>query len=174
MTLSKAEIAERNKLRCKARYDWLKANGYCVRCGREKAEKGRVTCMTCNAAANDRNRLYMLKYNREHKEEIKARNIAYRKRLREEGRCVQCGRPSNGFVLCQQCRNKSNNRGRSKRLGNQMRDELGICRKCNSPVVPGFKHCQYHLDLLAKARKKALQGRSLQEGWHKHKMFFAT
>ena len=172
MSLTKEEIAERNKARCKARYDWLKANGYCVRCGREKAEKGRVTCMTCNANVRDRNRIYMREYRRTHLDECRARESAYREKLKSEGRCVHCGAPSDGKRLCRRCLNKQLAWARKRRnaLGIQLRKELGICLRCDKPAVEGYYHCEHHLALLRKNLAEIARQKR-KTGWHKYKLY---
>lgn len=80
----------------KARYEQLKAEGKCVKCG-EWAAPGKTMCRKCldNHIANGHSR------GDRYKEQKRARRDAYR----SVGRCIDCGRPvDEGHTRCKRCR----------------------------------------------------------------------
>ena len=62
------------------------------------------------------------------------------KRLREEGKCVQCGKPlDRDGSLCSVCVVKSNERSREEK---QFFKENNLCFKCHAKVYDGKRYCE--------------------------------
>lgn len=118
----------------KERYDYRRANGLCVDCGKPAIE-GKARCLVCDkkASANCET------YRKEHREErrLKKREL-YKYRI-EHGLCGECGKPnSNGKAKCDECLQKANER--SKRRRGYLKS-IGRCPQCGAKVAPGWVYC---------------------------------
>lgn len=97
------------------RYDRLKKQKICVRCGRNPAAKQHKLCEECLAKANEYQHEYRTK------SELKER-AAHRRKIRQErinqGLCVTCGRKlfafDKNYRECRICREKTNRRYRKR------------------------------------------------------------
>lgn len=126
-------------------YYWYKEHHICVKCHQQDARPNCVTCYDCaDKEAIYREQTYRLptKKSREYK-----RNL-YKVR-KEAGICTRCGKKkaSKGLTTCIDCRTKTNRNANDRRklLNAQKRKYLGICLRCNNPVVDGYCYCEEHL-----------------------------
>lgn len=117
----------------KERYEYRRANGLCVQCGKPiTGKKKQARCAKCR---------------REHNQHQRER----REYLRKLGRCYECGRPldEEGYTLCKKCREDrqkahyarcnswANRRSRKARKRRNSRVAEGMCEYCGkAPVVP--------------------------------------
>lgn len=102
-------------------YTYRKKNGFCTNCG-ELVEKGRgCLCIRCTQIALARERIMLEEETEEHREhrlqkqkewrENNRERVEYHQkqkreryaRMKAEGRCVDCGQPTNGTTLCEEC-----------------------------------------------------------------------
>ena len=123
-------------------YEWYKTRNLCPRCRRNNAACGMTLCADCIFEAANRD----IRYGTAKKTELaKAR----RERLKALGLCVRCGKnpPVSGITVCKQCQKKYNAKNRLWYRENYVRTVRpdGICRFCDSPVVPGKKLCAEHM-----------------------------
>lgn len=144
------------KLEYKRRYNreraaFLREHKMCAWCGKEKALENKRLCYDCmeRSAENHARRYQAMSpeekaaKNRKSHERAKAR----RYERREQGLCVQCGRPANGKALCTSCGNRVNayNREKHRKRGGISYDERGngtYCFRCCKPVeVVGSMFC---------------------------------
>ncbi len=155
----------------------------CTHCGHSKDEsefhKGKNLCKECRRIEGGITAFkpaapckicggpgYAKGYCEEHyrsSPEYLQRHYASRKRTKKEreeaGVCIECGfrEPYNGLT-CKVCkaiikaRSAKSNPGTLKRR--QERIAAGLCPRCDSPLAPGRKLCQYHLDLAKAASKR--------------------
>ena len=78
-------------------------------------------------------------------------NKRYRVKQKVAGRCAICIRPAVGRVLCPYHLKKVREKNVKWRAERRF---LGLCNRCDEPVVAGRGQCRYHLDLAAKKRKE--------------------
>lgn len=95
---------------CKGLYEWYKARGICVQCGRIWAEPGHVRCRTCAGIVKS--------YDDRYKVARAERARIRRQELIEKGLCTQCGtRPATpGMRMCPRCRAMRNDSTRKYRI----------------------------------------------------------
>ena len=136
----------------RARYHRLKDAGLCVECGKLPAVEGSTKCLDCRERSRERCRKSDAKRTKNHERQ------AAIKRLREgylaKGLCYQCGKRPHvvGKRYCQRCINRAkinSHRAYMKKtrfFSYGMRKELGICLRCNEPVVEGYCFCEKHLE----------------------------
>lgn len=125
-------------------YAERKSKGICVCCGKQKAEQGKIKCLTC-----------------------KENQREYQKKSRELfdslGICVRCGKEKQaiGFKMCPECIEKSNEinrksykkRGGSKRVYKD-RKKQGKCVGCSNMAEPGKVRCAKCLEIHNKYTRK--------------------
>lgn len=149
----------------KERYAWLKANGICVSCGQEKADKGRTRCLQCRFRDIEYARSWQEKNAEKFKEYSKRYQKERYKNLKANGLCVNCGKPTdNGKTSCNICAYIANKKRTEVRHANGVmpRDMMGngnYCYFCGKPVEhEGDKTCSIcrkrNADKLVEARKK--------------------
>lgn len=90
----------------KADYDYRRAHGLCVTCGKQPAEAGRTRCAVCSAAQ----RLY---------------TDATRQRRRNQGLCTYCGKKPAvpGHLMCPECNDKARLSTKRSQLKRREHDE---------------------------------------------------
>lgn len=128
-----------------------KAAGLCRECGKPIDDAKHTACAECRA-----------KLIRESGEKRAARHKDRYYELREEGRCVSCGRWAEpGRARCKKCQEKSNERSRKSDPGRakfnamrQKRIEAGLCPDCGRPVADGMKRCKRCLSLRRDSTRK--------------------
>ena len=162
--------------------NFRKSNRICIKCGKEPAVKGRVSCVEClekNRLEAQRRRENMTEEEKERAREIVRAN--YRKRVsryKAQGMCAKCGirKAVSGKTLCVPCANKERawsiatyNR-RYRRTDNAGLDRsewasYGICYTCGkNPVVPGKKLCK---ECSERATKHLPKDKNYNEYWSK-------
>ncbi len=107
-------------------YHRLRAQGLCVKCGKESGKFSR--CPECRG----KHALYQ----REHVEEHREWENTLTKHWRKQGKCPRCGTiPEPGYKLCSRClaRSRKNHHARVARQGR--------CPRCGAIPEPGFKTC---------------------------------
>lgn len=153
-----SECAEKAKKRSKENYDWLKQHHICVLCRQNPAEKNRVCCYECNMKLSEKSRKYRESRTDEQKEAVNEYIRNWRRKRKENGICVACGRSTNnnGKTLCNECiiKNKRIQDEARRRRGEISWQERGngtYCFFCCKPVeVKGEKLCE-------SCRKKAAE-----------------
>lgn len=139
----------------KERYDTYKQHGICVLCGCEDAAKGRSMCLLCLMKRSEVSQKY--NHEKRDKEAFNQYMREYRRKRKESGLCLQCGRPTvNGRSYCTE---HSNSRSAKKR---EKRREQGItarvlfgdgyhCTFCGKePAEAGGKLCPVCLERIRK------------------------
>ena len=154
----------------KERYQFLKDHGICVRCGKEKAERNRVTCYWCSCYCAERQEEKRNNLTKEEKHQIYKNANEYHKKLYYErklkGLCTRCGsKNNNGKTMCNVCLRKKSDAAKNKRLKDgkisaEMRGNGIYCEKCcNIVETKGKKLCdschKKACASLAKARQSA-------------------
>ena len=146
-------------------YEYYKAHHICVICHSEEATQGSTCCPTCLANRRERERGYAAKKRQsaEYRERQKEYYHNRRKKLKDAGICVKCGRRKTrpGKTTCKMCAVKEVEKQR-ERLNQKpfwLRAELGICYKCDKPAVEGYRLCEEHLALARQFITKAVTGR---------------
>lgn len=138
------------------RYNWYKEYHICPCCGVNKPVGNYVCCHECRAKFRECQK----KRRKKNKDEIYQKNRERYYRYKEQGLCVNCGKPTNsGKVLCQKCANKTNRKRRLKNLENAtdprwLRLEEHRCYFCGEPAIDGHKLCQKHYDIICKNAEK--------------------
>lgn len=133
---------------CESIYYWYKSHGICTQCRCQNAEPGKALCYDCREKATESSR----KYSKEHAAEKRQKQLARYYRLKEEGRCTCCKKPTTNGVYCVECAAKNNRRNRERNhkegkwFPDGLREELGICKWCNEKAVEGSIYCEKHLE----------------------------
>lgn len=120
-------------------YAWYRSIGICPQCGSNKAAPGRARCEECLAKNAESANKY-----REQKPK-NGGHSAYLKNLRtrrkQNGLCIDCGKPicSASTVYCIDCRIKNRIRNERRRNGIKRpeRHEYGLCYICGKPSDEG-------------------------------------
>lgn len=121
----------------KERYEWLKSKGYCVRCGKEKAEPGKTACTLCKMNAREKNRIYWHeKCSPEQKQKYYEKAKMYRQMLDDEGICKKCSkRPAkDGRKMCANCLAQERERMKTARIAK------GVMPRC---IMGNGKYCYF-------------------------------
>lgn len=109
----------------KERREWLKEHCFCVDCGREWAEPGRVRCKACIANVRERAKKY---------DPDNAKAYARRKARIEAGLCIDCGKPTvNGQRRCPKCLSKRRDSCRKWRIMQKIDKEA---EKARNRIIP--------------------------------------
>jgi hypothetical protein len=107
----------------------------------KKAKKtsAKRTCTKCwrPAAAGRRQCRYHLAYFRE-----------YRRKRRQDGKCIHCAAPSGGYQLCDDCASRSSDLMRRRYYE---RRKAGLCVACGAPA-DGYSLCEKCSARKARAR----------------------
>lgn len=114
-------------------YQWYKAHHICVRCHRNDATKGMVTCLDCREKEHEYDRQRKQKALANEPQEHKAKRLqvakARRERLKAQGLCIWCGKHKalSGKQHCLECsiKRKRANREYKKRKANKSRSVCG-------------------------------------------------
>lgn len=131
--------------------EYRKANNLCRECGKPLGEDNHATCADCRQKIRARCGKKRAKLNKKRYDE-----------LREEGRCVSCGKWAEpGRARCKECQNKyndrirkwDNNREKSKAL-RQYRLDNGLCIQCGEKLTNGFKCCDRCLGMRRDSTRK--------------------
>lgn len=153
---------EYDKTYDKERYQWLKEYHICVRCKKEKAEKGKLYCLVCKMDRREMDRKRQL--NTEQRE----RNRIHKKRrydiLVAFGICPRCGirKHKKNSIFCGICsviRNKKEMEKRRERgvTARVLFGSEGYCSVCGKPTESGKKQCKRCLENSRRTIKIALQ-----------------
>lgn len=145
------------------RYHWLKDHGFCVYCGKEKADEGYISCLLCRMNIREKGDTHKTESAYHHRQWLKRRrDIMY-----AFGVCVVCGKrdAENGKTICVHCRKKSAIRMEKTRRKNGVfaRDSYtkdGECYFCRNPSIPGKKVCEEHYKKCCEAMEKARSAKS--------------
>lgn len=126
-------------------YDWHKAHGICVNCGKERACHGLILCADCWEKNNIRSRKYYEKNKEKHKAQMRENGRKLYKERREKGLCTKCGKKAiTGKSLCLNCYAKKRRR-KDKRWKNDIprseRPAYGMCYICAKPLNKFEKIC---------------------------------
>lgn len=155
--------------------EYRKSLGMCSRCGNDKiAVNSKTMCLACL----EEHRLNAAKrfsaMTPEEKQQRKERNNASRRekqaKLRSEGLCPICGKPTyNGKSKCMEhflyFKRKGVEANQRKKKGYA---ELGLCRICGGECVSGKKFCMEHYLQKVEAMKWASEHRDLKNSpWKK-------
>lgn len=134
----------------RARREWYKAHGICVRCGQRDAFPGRFQCAECLE--------YTTLYNIKCRSLEKERSYYPRKKEKRDARiadglCPFCGKPAVKGQLCLECYVKHQRRHEKEKQqralrGDPRRERIkkGLCWFCDAPALEGKKVCQKHYD----------------------------
>lgn len=113
--------------------------GLCTVCGKPRDDEKYLTCSACREKIRKRKGKKKAAYQK-----------SWYSRMREEGRCVSCGKWAEpGRARCRACQKKSTDAakirdpdGIRKRELRQARIDAGLCIDCGSPVQPGKCRCK--------------------------------
>lgn len=111
-------------------YYWRKENHICVRCGKESADEGYVTCLACRMEQREKSRE---RYNLD----IKVSRATLRAERRKAHLCQQCGKPvykNHAYCYEHYLRQKRASREYSDRVRNKNFKAQGLCRICGKPL----------------------------------------
>ena len=122
----------------KGTYDRRKIEGICVLCGKEKAEKDKVCCYSCNEKARENRRKHR-EFSNSHK---LCPDCGKNKLFGQEKRCPEC--------LSRVYSSNIRSRNKNKEYASEYyrKDILklksnGICRGCRkNPVMQGHTYCE--------------------------------
>ena len=146
----------------KAQYEKYKENGICVKCGKKKAEPGKVMCKECA-------------------EIVRVYHAETREWLKSIGYCPRCGKNKlfGDEKLCPECLADAaikNKKSREKHYGSNHNyyvmdiarlKEKGLCRSCRkNKVVEGHTYCA---TCLAKKRERSRKYRQKKTGNYLHR-----
>lgn len=120
-----------------------KEHGICVQCGSQKAAPHRVRCEECLAKNAESAAIVREGKQRDSRAEY---SKALRKRRKEQGLCVWCGKPQckNSSCFCLDCRLKNQRKNERKKvdIDRSERPIYGICYRCGKhPIEPEKKLC---------------------------------
>ena len=153
---------EYDKIYDKERYKLLKKLNICVRCKKEKAEKGRLYCLVCKMDKREQNKRTILteaqkKIKSEHNKKRYDILIAF-------GICPRCGKREhkNNSIFCGRCSairnhnemNKKREKGITARV---LFGTEGYCSVCGNQTEYGQKQCKRCLENSRRTIKIALQ-----------------
>lgn len=134
----------------KARYRYLKENGFCVQCGGNKTDGSHVKCLDCRLRGYEQ-----VKF-RHKPRKIAPKWVEYKKNLywtdKAAGICTQCHKRKavEGKTRCSYCQARQNRHRRSTYITKPK----WMCLRCTNNAVDGYKHCQKHLELVRGYAKK--------------------
>lgn len=146
----------------KERYRWLKEHHICIRCKKEKAEKGKLYCLVCKMDKREMARKRRL--NTEQRE----RNRIHKKRrynlLIAFGICPQCGKREHksNSIFCGRCSairncNEMNKRREKGITARVLFGTEGYCSVCGNQTEYRQKQCKRCLENSRRTIKIALQ-----------------
>ena len=147
-----SKMSEGNKLL----YEFYKRHKICVRCGQESAVKGKTRCITCLEKDAESQRKTRAQKTEEQLEIQREKNRIYAKerykKLKEQGLCVNCGKPqtSTSEVYCIDCaiKNQRRNNKRKSGISRSERKAFGKCYVCNEPVGKCGTMCDKCYDMV--------------------------
>lgn len=154
--------SEYDKKYDKERYEWLKEHHICVRCKKEKAEKGKLFCLICKMDRRDQNKKRKLtteqkEKNRIHKQRRYDILIAF-------GICPRCGKREHkeNSIFCGRCSAIRNNKEMNRRRKNGTIARVlfgteGYCSICGKTTENRQKQCKRCLENSRKNIKKAIE-----------------
>lgn len=145
-------------------YQFFRAAGLCVRCHEQDAftMAGRARCAECMEISRAQKARHMAK----NPGENTARARDWYDRVKNEGRCVKCGRPVEDpayYVTCQRCRAKQRKRDAERRIqaGRYAKEDTLVCGVCNRrPPMEGKRTCRECYEQNLRNLEKANAARS--------------
>lgn len=111
-------------------YYWRKENHICVRCGKESADEGYVTCLVCRMEQREKSR-------DRYDPEVKVNRATLRAERKAAHQCYQCGKPNyRNHAYCYEhyLGQKRANRVYTDRVRNKNFKEQGLCKICGKPL----------------------------------------
>lgn len=157
---SKCLITERE--RHKENREFYISLGLCSQCGKEKVFGNEKLCPICRAKNYESTRKKVEKYGWKKPTEERREKIRNRyNELKELGICTACRKRKAvvGRTKCGVCLEKESTRARLKHKPLKTDFSEGLCIRCNNPVVPGYKQCEFHHAISIKAGKASAERR---------------
>lgn len=111
-------------------YYWRKENHICVRCGKESADEGYVSCLACRMEQREKSR-------DRYDPEVKVDRATLRAERKAAHRCYQCGKPNyRNHAYCYEhyLGQKRANRDYTNKVRNKHFKEQGLCRICGKSL----------------------------------------
>lgn len=99
----------------KERYEWCKEHHICIRCRKEKAEKGKLYCLVCKMDKREQNK--NRKLTTEQKEKKRIHNKRKYDVMVAFGICPRCGKREHkvNSIFCKRCSSIRNNKEMNRR-----------------------------------------------------------
>lgn len=146
----------------KERYQWLKEYHICVRCKKEKAEKGSLFCLVCKMDKREQDKTRKL--TTEQKERKRKHNKRRYDIMVAFGICPRCGEREHesNSIFCGRCSAIRNNNEMNKRREKGITARVlfgteGYCSVCGKPTEYGQKQCKRCLENSRESIKKAIE-----------------
>lgn len=116
-----------------ADYLWYKSRGICTQCRCRDAMAERTRCPECSFKQSEQNRMKNATPDAKKKHRINE-NARYQRR-KAEGRCINCGKLTDGKVRCNECNRHSYilQKASRQRKGHTTREQrlaMSLCVKC--------------------------------------------
>ena len=145
-------------------YDWYKAHGICVDCGRETAAKGKTRCLVCLSLSAEKSYQYRKSLSEEKRIEQERKASDRKKHIyydrKAHGLCPYCGRSiKSDEKQCGICKAKNRlnaeryRRARGIESQQIICEDETICSTCSKPVKPGYKVCERCYENIIRAGK---------------------
>lgn len=141
-------------------YLWYLARGICPVCRKRAVAIGLKACPECLEENANRCAAWKMA----NPELYKERRHARYQKARENGVCVNCGKPSGGKSRCPRCAAKEYARRKANYV--HIVHPPGACYRCDAPAVKGFKLCERHLEI---QRATVAKAKPWERGKHKWK-----
>ena len=127
-------------------YEWLTSMNLCHRCRKEKTTPGKKYCFECLEKIREENRK---RYDSQKAKEYQPRRRKIYQEKKLKGICVRC----RNEYKAQQEKRLRNERG----LIPDKRKEMGLCKWCEQPAMPGKHCCEACSKRFSEAGKKGYQ-----------------
>lgn len=160
-----AECAEKNRIYEKEIRAWRLSKGYCPRCGKERLWGDEKSCPECAAKTYSQKLEWRQRLGDEARRKEKQSTLKHRKKMKELGLCIVCGKPAApGRSRCKKCALKNKlyrRRVRLERPGIPRAERVsrGMCYFCGDPLAQGKRTCEAcRARLAANAAKRKAPG----------------
>lgn len=125
--------------------EWRKAHGFCIRCGHEKAEPGKIHCLVCKMDVRERAREYYRNLPDDIKKERAERKKQIKAQKKAAGICIICSKPAyKNHVHCYEHYIRHNNKAKRYERKRYPYHPSGVCRICGKYPESGHKLCSEH------------------------------
>ena len=146
-------------------YEWLTSMNLCHRCRKEKTTPGKKYCFECLEKIREENRK---RYDSQKAKEYQPRRRKIYQEKKLKGICIRCSKVATHGLYCYECSIKEKRKNqykaqREKRLRNERglipdkRKEMGLCKWCAQPAMPGKHCCEACSKRFSEAGKKGYQ-----------------